>query len=505
MQLSKESLGRITPKNKLEIPDLKLLKLPEKVLQFGTGVLLRALPDYFIDKANKAGIFNGRVVIVKSTDSDSSAFDRQNGLYTVCVRGIENGETVEEDIINASVSRVLNARTAWKNVLECAHDPEMKIVISNTTEVGLQLVEDDIASDPPISFPGKLLAFLFERYKAFEGDPSSGMVIIPTELITNNGALLESIILELARRNKLDQKFIEWIQKCNTFCNSLVDRIVPGKPGNEELQKIQSRLGYEDELLTISEVFRLWAIEGDEKVQAILQFSKVDEGVVIVPDITLFKELKLRLLNGTHTFNCGLAYLAGFNITRDAVKHDVFSRFTKKLMDLEISPAIPYAIDPVQKIDFATKVFDRFCNPFVDHQWLSITVQSTSKMKMRNVPLLLRHYEMHNTAPIYMATGFAGYLLFMKATRKEGSKYFGQRNGVDYEIKDDSADYFYTLWKGGNADQVVDRVLADSGLWEAELAKLPGFAAAVKQQLNSMLQYGVLETVTELTKEDVAI
>jgi tagaturonate reductase len=190
MQLSRESLEKITPKNNLEIPDISLLKLPEKVLQFGTGVLLRALPDYFIDKANKAGIFNGRVVVVKSTDSDSSAFDRQNGLYTVCVRGVENDRTVEENIINASVSRVLSAQTDWKKVLECAHDHEMKIVISNTTEVGIQLIEDDIDSDPPVSFPGKLLAFLFERYKAFEGDPSSGMVIIPTELITNNGALL---------------------------------------------------------------------------------------------------------------------------------------------------------------------------------------------------------------------------------------------------------------------------------------------------------------------------
>jgi tagaturonate reductase len=505
MQLSMESLGKITASKDLELPDEKLFGLPEKVLQFGTGVLLRALPDYFIDKANKAGLFNGRVVVVKSTDSDSSAFDRQDGLYTVCVRGVENAVIVEENIVNTSVSRVLSANAEWKKVLECAHNHEMKIVVSNTTEVGIQLVQDDIGSDPPVSFPGKLLAFLYERYKAFKGDPDSGLVIIPTELITDNGTKLESIILELAHRNNLDYKFIEWLEEHNTFCNSLVDRIVPGKPGRDELQKLESQLGYKDELLTMSEVFRLWAIEGGEKVKQVLEFSSVDSGMIIAPDITLFKELKLRLLNGTHTFNCGLAYLSGFNITREAVTDDVFSVFARRLMHQDIAPAIPFAIDPTVKRDFANKVFERFCNPYIDHQWLSITVQNTSKMKMRNIPLLQHHYDLHDSAPMYMATGFAGFLLFMKAARKDGSRHYGQRNGVEYEIKDDSADYFYELWKTNDADQVVDAVLSNNALWEAALDEFPGFGATVKQQLNSMIRKGVLETVSDLTRERVTI
>ncbi len=207
MQLSKNNIGKISPRPGLDIPDERIFELPEKVLQFGTGVLLRALPDHFIDKANKQGIFNGRVVVVKSTDSDSSGFDRQDGLYTICVRGVENGKTVEENIINASVSRVLGAKTEWNRILQCAHNPEMKIIISNTTEVGIQLVDDDINAEPPVSFPGKLLAFLFERFKAFKGSEESGMVIVPTELITDNGAKLESIVLELAHQNNLDYKF----------------------------------------------------------------------------------------------------------------------------------------------------------------------------------------------------------------------------------------------------------------------------------------------------------
>ncbi len=505
MQLSKETIGQVAAKPGLDIPAAKLFELPEKVLQFGTGVLLRGLPDYFIDKANKQGIFNGRVVVVKSTDSDSSAFDRQDGLYTVCVRGVENGVTVEENIINASISRVLGAKNEWQRILECAHNPEMKIVISNTTEVGIQLVQDDITADPPVSFPGKLLAFLFERYKAFNGSKESGMVIIPTELITDNGSKLESIVLELAHRNNLDYKFIEWLENHNTFCNSLVDRIVPGKPNAAEVKKIEDELGYTDELMTMSEVFRLWAIEGDEHVKNILSFASVDKGTVIVPDITLFKELKLRLLNGTHTFNCGTAFLSGFNITREAVMDPVYGTFTKKLMHDEIAQAIPYEIDSTVKADFANSVFERFCNPFIDHQWQSITVQVTSKMKMRNGPLLQRYAELHTEPPVHMAAGFAAFLQYMKVVKKEGAKYFGSRNGEEYEIKDDSAEYFYQLWQNNDAATVAKLTLQNTELWDTDLTQLPGFLQAVQEKLNEYQSQGVLKTIEqiELKKEIV--
>lgn len=503
MQLSKNNIGQIKTQDKLEVPDSAIFDLPEKVLQFGTGVLLRALPDYFIDKANKQGIFNGRVVVVKSTDSDSSAFDRQDSLYTICVRGVESGKTVEENIINASISRVLGAKTEWKKILDCAHNPEMNIILSNTTEVGIQLVQDDINAEPPVSFPGKLLAFLFERFKVFKGSKESGMVIVPTELITDNGSKLESIVLELAHRNNLDYKFIEWLENHNTFCNSLVDRIVPGKPNKDEGKKIEAALGYEDELMTMSEVFRLWAIEGNEKVKEALLFYKIDKAVIIAPDITLFKELKLRLLNGTHTFNCGTAFLCGFNITREAVTHPVYGKFTKSLMHDEIAPAIPFEIDEKVKADFANSTFERFCNPFIDHQWQSITVQYTSKMKMRNIPLLLSHYEKNESVPMHMATGFAAFLLYMKSIRKDGSKFFGERNGVEYEIKDDSATYFHNLWLDKNADEVAYEVMSNEELWDTDLTKLPGLLQTVKELLQDFKANGVLQTISELQSKRV--
>lgn len=503
MQLSKDNIRLIKTQDKLEIPDSAIFELPEKVLQFGTGVLLRALPDYFIDKANKQGIFNGRVVVVKSTDSDSSAFDKQDGLYTICVRGVENGKNIEENIINASVSRVLSAKTEWKKILECAHNPEMKIILSNTTEVGIQLVEDDINAEPPVSFPGKLLAFLFERFKTFNGSQESGLVIVPTELITDNGSKLESIVLELAHRNDLDFKFIEWLEMHNTFCNSLVDRIVPGKPNSTEAEKIQSELGYEDKLMTMSEVFRLWAIEGNEKVKETLSFYKIDKAVIIAPDITLFKELKLRLLNGTHTFNCGTAFLCGFNITREAVTHPVYGKFTKSLMHDEIAPAIPFDIDEKMKTDFADSTFERFCNPFIDHQWQSITLQYTSKMKMRNIPLLLSHYDKNDSVPMHMAIGFAAFLLYMKSTRKEGNKFFGERNTVEYEIKDDSAAYFHNLWRNKNPEEVATEVMSNEELWETDLTKLPGFLQTVRELLQDFSSNGVLQTISQLQSKKV--
>lgn len=494
MQLSKENLQHIGAKPGLQIPDGKLFSLPEKVLQFGTGVLLRGLPDYFIDKANKQGVFNGRVVIVKSTAGSNDEFAQQNGLYTVCVRGIANGREVKENIINASVSRVLAAKTEWAEILKCAHNPEMGIVLSNTTEIGIQLVQENVLSGVPESFPGKLLAFLHERFTAFNASAASGMVIVPTELITDNGDKLKAIVLELAAYNNLGADFNTWLTNHNTFCNSLVDRIVPGKPAGAELQQVEEELGYTDALLTASEPFCLWAIEGDEKVKEVLSFYKTDEGVKIVPDITLFKELKLRILNGTHTFNCGLAYLSGFNLTREAVGNEGYATFAKKLMK-EISDAIPYEIDEAVKAEFAHNTFERFSNPFINHQWLSITVQYTSKMKMRNLPLLLNYYKKYNTVPVYMATGFAAYLLFMKAVKKDGDKYFGEKDGELYEIKDDSAGYFYNLWNNADAGVIAKKVLQDESVWETDLTALPGFLEAVEIQLKNITEKGAMAAV----------
>ena len=486
-------------------PAESVFDLPEKVLQFGTGVLLRGLPDYFIDKANRQGVFNGRVVIVKSTDSDSSAFDKQDGLYTQCVRGLENGKTIEENIINSSISRVLSAKDEWSEILKCAHNPHMQVIISNTTEVGIQLVQDDIHRLPPVSFPGKLLAFLLERYKAFDGSRQSGMVIVPTELIPDNGKKLESIVLELAHQNVLDDTFIQWLENCNYFCSSLVDRIVPGKPDAAFREGLEKKFGFKDDLLIMSEVYRLWAIEGGEHIKSVLTFASVDEGVVIAPDINLFRELKLRMLNGTHTLSCGLAYLAGFGTVKQAMDDAQMQTFISQLMLNEIATGIPYEVEPGVSASFGSKVLDRFANPNIEHHWINITMQYTSKMKMRNVPVILKYAERIKAVPENIALGFAAYLLFLKPVSKKQDKFYGEWQGKEYHIQDDFAAYFFEKWSKLKPAQLADEVLADTSLWGADLSAIPGFAQAVKDNMASLLEAGVAKTIqTHQTKKVLA-
>ncbi|MBF9221799.1 tagaturonate reductase [Hymenobacter ruricola] len=470
-------------------PAQALFDLPEKVLQFGTGVLLRGLPDFMIDEANRQGVFNGRVVVVKSTDGgDATAFERQNGLYTVCVRGVEDGKPVEENVVCASISRVLSAKSQWAEVLEFAASPDLQVVISNTTEVGIQLVNEDIHLTPPTSFPGKLLAVLYARFQAFKGDVNCGLVIVPTELIPDNGRKLEAIVLELAHRNDLGSAFIDWLESANHFCNTLVDRIVPGRPEPALYAQLQTELGYKDELLTMSEAYALWAIEGGEKVREVLSFHAVAKGVVVRPDITLFRELKLRLLNGTHTLSYALAHLVGCATVREALENEDLARFIHNLMLADLLPGIPYQVDEKVGQRFGMQVLDRFRNPFLEHRWLAIAMQGTAKMQMRNVPTLLHYYQTHNAVPHYMALGFAAYLLFMRNTASAPGVGQGEANGEPYTIIDDRASYFADLWARLSPEELTTTALRNTVLWGQDLTRLPGFANAVTNYLTQLLE-----------------
>lgn len=504
MNLSRYTLKNIT--SQVAVPGKELFDLPEKVLQFGTGVLLRGLPDYFIDKANRQGLFNGRIVVVKSTShGDTSAFDKQDCLYTVCVRGIENGEKIEENIINSSISRVLNATDEWDLVLECAHNQNLQVIISNTTEVGIQLSNDNIRQHPPKSFPGKLLAFLLERFNAFGGSPSSGMVIVPTELIPENGKKLESIVLELAHLNGMEDSFIEWIEQHNCFCNSLVDRIVPGKPDKEVMENLVNELGYEDQLLTMAEVYRLWAIEGDDHVKDILSFSKCDEGVVIADNIDVYRELKLRLLNGTHTLSCGLAFLANCDTVRQAMENDLLSSYMSELMLHEIAVSIPYHLDLAIAIEFGQKVLDRFRNPYIRHSWLNITLNYSEKMKMRCIPVLSQHYKNSEAVPELFALGFAAYLYFMKAVKVTDGQYYGEHDGREYLIQDDQAEKFFKRWMGLSVAAIVKDVFGDTGFWGVDLNSYNGFKESVTDKVNMIINYGMIDAIEQTLNKKAII
>ncbi len=471
------SINRSTASEFYDDADLeRLTSLPEKVLQFGTGVLLRGLPGYFIDKANRQHIFNGRIVVVKSTAQGSvDAFQSQDNLYTHCIRGVENGKTIHENILNSSISRVLNANTQWNDILSCAHDPEIKIIISNTTEVGIQLVNEDIFQTIPSSFPGKLLTFLFEKYKAFNGDKRAGMVIIPTELISNNADQLKAILVELSRFNNLDKEFIHWMEQHNSFCNSLVDRIVPGKPLGTAMEDLENELGYHDELLIVSESYRLWAIEGDDRIAEILSFSKADQQVIITPDIQKYRELKLRLLNGTHTLSCGIAVLLNIPMVKDAMQHPLMKEYISRLMYEEIAISIPYQIEENNIREFAAQVLDRFSNPAINHLWMNITMQYTSKMKLRNIPLLEKYVERYHSIPPLICFGFAAFLYVSK----------------HYVIQDQHADSMKKTWSENDTELSLQKIMSDKSLWGFDLNGIKGFVDTVIDQYKTIQTEGI--------------
>lgn len=499
MILSKANLNVIT-KEDVIVPSASIFELPEKVLQFGTGVLLRGLPDYFIDKANRQGVFNGRVAVVKSTSGTTTEFDEQDSLYTLCIRGIENGQPVSQNIISSAISRVISANDDWNAILEIAKSTDLKIIVSNTTEVGIQLVNESINQNPPLSFPAKILAVLHERFKTL-GAKDSGLVIIATELIPDNGKKLASIVVELARFNKLESDFILWLQEENKFCNSLVDRIVPGKPDAATLTSIQNELGYTDNLLSMSEPYRLWAIEGDSQVAEVLSFADVDTGVVIAEDIEIYRELKVRLLNGTHTLSSGIAFLSGIDTVKNAMTNDQIKNYIEVLMANEIGPAIPYEVTTAQTTAFASTVKDRFANPSIEHLWLNITFQYTMKMKIRILPLLINHYKLINNVPEYIAFGFAAYLTFMKIVNEKDGKYYGSANGIDYLITDDSAKYFNDILTS-NATSYPLAVLGDTDFWKVDLNLLPSFTQTVIEKYESIAKNGISQALLELNSSN---
>ena len=478
--------------NRVGIPEQRLLALPEKVLQFGTGVLLRGLPDYFINEANRKQVFNGRVVVVKSTDSaGADSFVEQDNLYTVFVRGFEDGKEVDHKLINASISRVISANQNWKDVIACAENAAMQIVISNTTEVGISLVKESIHSNPPASFPAKLLGFLWKRYLYFKGSAEAGMVIIPTELISENGNVLKKVVLELAEFNELDQSFINWLNDANDFCNSLVDRIVPGKLSEPEKTNEEKLLGYQDELMIMCEPYCLWAIETvSDRTKKILSFAEVNKGIKISADINQFKELKLRLLNGTHSFSCALALFCGFDTVREAMRVDYFRNYVASVMIQEIKPLIiTQSIAETTAQQFAEQVIDRFRNNSIEHKWINISMQYSSKMAMRTLPLLVKHFTNKSEPPKLMLLGFAAYLLFMR-TEKKADKYYKTIGGVEYLVTDDKAALIHEYWQKEDLVNAITAILSDHQLWGADLHLIPGFMNQIVATINELNDIG---------------
>lgn len=498
MLLTKSNINKITS-SEVELPGVRSFDFPEKVLQFGTGVLLRGLPDYFFDKANKQGLFNGRVLVVKSTKSGGTdAFEKQDGLYTLCIKGVQGGQEIVRYTVNNAISRVLAASEDWEAILSSAHNPDLKIVVSNTTEVGIVLSNDVITDAPPSSFPGKLLAVLYERFRHFDGAADKGLVILPTELISDNATKLKEILLQLSRQNDLGADFENWLVSANDFCNTLVDRIVPGSLPDNEQNQAEALLGYQDELMIMAEPFCLWAIETDsDRVKEALSFAQADQGIVLTPSIEKFKEIKLRLLNGTHSLSCAVALLAGFKTVKEAMANDAFRGFVQGLMQQEISRSIvSQHIEKKDAEDFSRSVVDRFSNPYLDHKWESIALNYTSKINMRAIALLDKWYSKNSIAPAHIALGFAAYIRLMDTELSNG-RYVSPVGTQKVTIQDEFAPVLKKHWE--NRHTVVHKVLSDDHLWGSDLTRYAGFEESVANYMNEIDRDGALATIKKLT------
>ena len=466
---------------------------PVKVLQFGEGNFLRAFVDYWFDMSNEKAGWNGKVALVQPIAQGlTKIINEQEGLYTLYLRGAENGEKVNRKRVISVVDGCYNPydQTDWDRIKEIAQSDDLEYVASNTTEAGIVYDPDSSFEQlPPASFPAKLTVLLYERFKAGK----KGLVILSCELIDANGRELEKCCKRHADDWKLGNDFKKWLNDECLFCSTLVDRIVPGRIRDpEEVKKLNEENGYEDSLLDVGEVFGVWYIEGPKSLSDKLPFKKAGLNVHVVPEVAPYKKRKVRILNGAHTGFVLGAYLAGQNIVRDCMHNEIIHAFMNKMLYDEIIPILPLDKDDCRK--FAEAVTDRFANPFVDHQLMSISLNSTSKWKARDLPSLIEYNEKFGKLPQALTLGFAAYIAFYSTDlqRREEDGLIAKRPaGNEYKIQDDGwALDFY--WDHRNADDkiLVHDVLSDKQMWDQDLTKIPELEGTVLKDLELIRNEG---------------
>ncbi len=380
--------------------------MKEKIIQFGTGNFLRGFFDYFIDVLNEKDLFDGKVVIVKPTNRGNiDAFKTQNCVYNLYLRGIENGSEVSERREIKSVSRVVDPYNEYDEYLKLAHNPDLKFIVSNTTEAGIEFDEAcNFCDKPALSFPAKLTQLLYERFKS----GLDGFVVLPCELIDSNADNLKECVLKYANHWHLDDGFVSWIEEKNIFCNTLVDRIVTGYPA-DEAQKLFEEIGFEDKLLDTAEIFHLWVIEGDFEKE--LPLKKAGFNVIWTDDVSPYKKMKVRVLNGAHTSTVFSALLCDVETVGEALEDEQISEFLYKNLNEYILPVLG---ETSETRAFADSVLERFKNPYIHHQWKSIALNSVSKFSVRVLPTLLEYKQKTGETPKTLAVSLASLIFYYK-------------------------------------------------------------------------------------------
>ncbi|UUE10550.1 tagaturonate reductase [Dickeya zeae] len=465
---------------------------PDRVIQFGEGNFLRAFVDWQLDLLNEHTDLDAGIVVVRPIDTDfPPALDTQDGLYTTIIRGLnEQGNAVREPRLIRSVNREINVYRQFDEYLALAHDANIRFVFSNTTEAGISYHADDKLTDtPPASFPAKLTRLLFERFNHFNGAADKGWVLLPCELIDYNGEKLKELVLRYAAQWALPAAFTTWLNEHNTFCSTLVDRIVTGYPRNE-VDALQQELGYQDTFLDTAEYFYLFVIQGPQWLADELRLNQLKLNVRIVDDIKPYKERKVAILNGAHTALVPVAFLAGLDTVGESMNDAQIGKFVETTIAEEIVPVLDLPHEEL--MSFAEAVLSRFRNPFIQHQLLSIALNGMTKFRTRILPQLLTYRERHNALPKRLTFALAALIAF----------YRGERNDDRYPLQDDAhwLERYEVLWSGVRAGttslaQVVNAVLSDAEHWEQDLTLVPGLAALVTEQLQAIVERGMRDAL----------
>ena len=465
---------------------------PDKIIQFGEGNFLRAFVDWQIDLLNEHTDLDAGIVVVRPIDTDfPPSLSTQDGLYTTIISGLnEQGETVRDTRIIRSVNREINIYHQFDEYLALARDPNIRFVFSNTTEAGISYVESDRPDDtPPASFPAKLTRLLFERFNHFSGAADKGWVLLPCELIDYNGEALQELVLRYAQLWALPAAFTQWLKNSNTFCSTLVDRIVTGYP-RSEVDSLQEELGYQDSFFDSAEHFYLFVIQGPKSLAQELRLDKLPLNIRLVDDIKPYKERKVAILNGAHTALVPVAFLSGLNTVGESMNDAQISRFVELAIAEEISPVLDLPQDELTS--FAQAVLSRFRNPFIQHQLLSIALNGMTKYRTRILPQLLASQEKNQLLPPRLTFALAALLAF----------YRGERNGEVYPLQDDAhwLSRFSGLWsdvRNGSLPLIglVETVLADEEHWGRDLNTVPGLTAKVTGQLQAIEDRGMRDAL----------
>ncbi|MBR2924538.1 MAG: tagaturonate reductase [Clostridia bacterium] len=473
------------------------LKRPVKVLQFGEGNFLRAFVDYMIDIANEKTDFNGGIVLVKPIPSGSmDSFHEQDCRYTVVLRGLVAGQPTEMTRLITSVNDAVDSYSQYDEYAAYAKEESLRFIVSNTTEAGIVLDESDrFDLCPPNTYPGKLCKFLFERAEAFDYSVDKGIVILPVELIDDNGIELKRCVKALSRAWQLGKRFENWLDEACIFTSTLVDRIVTGYP-KDEAEVIWQKLGYEDRLLVTGEPFALWVIESHCDLSEELPLPACDLPVVYTNNQKPYKQRKVRILNGAHTSFVPMAFQCGYDYVLDTMHDPIIKNFMQKTLYEEVIPTLRLPKEDL--LTFAEAVTGRFENPYIKHALLSICLNSVSKWRARCMPSLLEYVERIGKLPQRLTFSLASLMTLYHGGQLVDGKLVCKRGNESYTLQDDSSVLsFFESHNQVEEALTVHDFLSNEAFFGQDLTKIPDLEASVAASYQDILNRGMRVVMAE--------